>query len=180
MSAWNSWYHVTGGAYGTWLRGDERGWRDRKHKTHVEGDYKNPPPEGEFDALLEHVQHSMKCPPTKLTPAERKVGGQAMVEKLLEQGVEVLSFSLDAVHYHFLCRLPPSPGRDVVGNAKRHAYYELVAGKQARKIWAKRCRIKPIKDREHQVNVYEYVLKHRKKGAWVWWYTQGVYWKSGL
>ena len=35
-SAWNGWYHVTGGTYGTWLRGDGRGWRDRKHRTHVD------------------------------------------------------------------------------------------------------------------------------------------------
>ena len=44
MTAWNNWYHVNGNTYGTWLPGDPRGWRERGHKKHVAGDYKNPPP----------------------------------------------------------------------------------------------------------------------------------------
>ena len=53
MGAWNGWYHVNGNTYGTWLPGDERGWRSRHHKVHVNGDYKNPPPPGAHDAHLE-------------------------------------------------------------------------------------------------------------------------------
>ena len=41
---WQSWYHCNGTFKGNWLRGDERGWRSRNHREHVEGDYKNPPP----------------------------------------------------------------------------------------------------------------------------------------
>lgn len=44
--AWNAWYHVLTNTYGTWLRGDRRGWRERHHRKHVEGDYKNPPKPG--------------------------------------------------------------------------------------------------------------------------------------
>jgi hypothetical protein len=42
--AWNDWYHVVVHVYGSWLRGDPRGWRARHHREHVDGDYKNPPP----------------------------------------------------------------------------------------------------------------------------------------
>src|SRR4051812_22286516 len=53
MEAWNDWLHVSGSTYGTWLRGDPRGWRSRRHREHCEGDYKNPPPKGEFDEEFE-------------------------------------------------------------------------------------------------------------------------------
>ena len=177
MSAWNGWYHVTGGTYGTWLRGDRRGWCDRKHRTHVEGDYKHPPPKGTYDVLLEQVHSSRKCPPTKLGVDERRRLGQAMVAKLLELRCEVLSFSLDAVHYHCLSRFPAVPARTVVGRAKLHAYHELVQHGPPRKLWAKRCRVQPIHDRAHQLKTYQYVLDHAETGAWVWSFKQGVYWK---
>ena len=51
MAAWNNWYHVNGNTYGTWLPGDPRGWRERGHKKHVDGDYKSPPPAGSGDAM---------------------------------------------------------------------------------------------------------------------------------
>ena len=41
MPAWNHWYHCTAHTYGTWLRGDPRGWRARHHREHVDGDYRN-------------------------------------------------------------------------------------------------------------------------------------------
>ena len=178
MSAWNGWYHVTGGTYGTWLRGDPRGWRDRAHRTHVEGDYKRPPAPGQYDALLEHVQQSMKSPPVKLRSSHRRIAGQAMVEKLAELGVELLSFSLDAVHFHALVRLPNVPARTLVGKAKKHAYHELCAAGHSGKLWARRPRIQPIDDRAHQVRTYHYILKHRSAGAWTWCFREGTYWRK--
>jgi len=178
MSAWNGWYHVTGGTYGTWLRGDARGWRDRKHRTHVEGDYRHPPPKGTYDDLLEQVRASMEHPPMKLGADERRRVGQAMVEKLLEMHSEVLSFALDAVHYHFLVRFPPISARAIVGKAKLHAYHELAATGPPRKLWAKRCRVQPIDGRAHQLRTYRYVRDPGDAGAWVWSFKQGAYWKD--
>ena len=179
MSAWNGWYHVTGGTYGTWLRGDPRGWRDRNHKVHVEGDYKHPPPAGAHGPLLEHVLSSMKRPPVGLTPDERRTAGRAMIEKLLELGPEVLSLAIDGVHYHILTRLRDVPARQTVGRAKLHAYHELVRGGPARKIWAKRCRVRPIEGRAHQLRTYRYILDHSAAGAWTWSFKQGLYWREG-
>jgi hypothetical protein len=178
MSAWNGWYHVTGGTYGTWLRGDPRGWRDRKHREHVEGDYRHPPPPGKYDGLLEYVQSSMKHPPVKLPCDRRTIAGQAMVEKLVELGCEPISFSLDAVHYHILVRFPHAPARHLVGKAKKHAYHVLRTAGHAERLWAKRCRVEPIDDRAHQVNVHHYILEHRNVGAWTWSFREGVYWRQ--
>jgi hypothetical protein len=45
-----SWIHFVETVYGAWLYGDARGFRTRHHREHVEGDYKNPPPAGMYDA----------------------------------------------------------------------------------------------------------------------------------
>jgi len=178
MSAWNGWYHVTGGTYGTWLRGDPRGWRDKKHRTHVEGDYKHPPPPGKYDGLLEHVRHSMSHPPVKLSPQHRRIAGRAMVERLADLHVELLAFALDAVHFHALARFPNVPARELIGRAKKHAYHELTAVGHEGKLWAKRPRLLPVADRGHQVRVYRYVLDHGDVGAWAWSFKEGVYWRE--
>ena len=34
------------------------------------------------------------------------------------------------------------------------------------------CRVLPVRDRRHQVNVFHYILKHRNQGAWTWDYRQ--------
>ncbi|MBL7132649.1 MAG: hypothetical protein ISS78_00995 [Phycisphaerae bacterium] len=176
MSGWNGWYHITSGTYGTWLRGDARGWRSRHHRRHVEGDYKHPPP-GERDrALRRRSQRLLKGPPVKLTKPMRKEAGRAVVEMLLFQEVELLCLSLDAVHLHLLGRFGKEPARPKVGRAKKHAYHLLQKLGHRGSVWAKRCRVEPITDREHQVNTYQYILDHAEKGAWTWSFKQGLYW----
>ena len=41
------WFHIMLGSRCSWLHGDARGFRDRKHRLHSTGDYKNPPPSKE-------------------------------------------------------------------------------------------------------------------------------------
>lgn len=176
MSAWNGWYHVTVGTYGTWLPGDERGWRARHHRQHVDGDYKNPPAEGAYDRLRASSQSRLKSAPVVLTPDHRRVIGQAMVEGLARQNVEALCLSMGGEHCHLLARLDYSEIRKIVGRAKLHAYHAVSAEVDRRRIWAKRSRALAITDRQHQKNVYNYILKHREDGAWVWSHREGLYW----
>ena len=35
---WNNWFHCMTSAYGQWLPGDPKGWRERNHRKHIEGD----------------------------------------------------------------------------------------------------------------------------------------------
>ena len=84
MGAWNGWYHVNGSTYGTWLRGDPRGWRERHHRRHVEGDYRNPPPAEESEALHAYSEKLMGKDAVRLSREQRVAAGQAMVEKLTE------------------------------------------------------------------------------------------------
>lgn len=179
MQPWRGWYHVNGNTYGTWLRGDVRGWRARKHREHCEGDYKTPPPPGTYRELHQLSQARMKHNPVLLDAETMTIAGQALVERLLWQQIKVISVALDKRHYHILAKFPDTNVRWPVGLAKKHAHYALLNRGRQGPLWAKRNRILPVRNREHQVNVYHYIQNHRKRGAWVWNHRQGLYWRPG-
>ena len=174
MGAWNGWYHVNFSTYGTWLPGDERGWRSRHHRIHVEGDYRNRPPAERHAALRARSRQMMRGPAVFLSDDEKRIAGQALVEMLADQGVEVLALSLDAVHCHVLSRFGPLAARAAVGRAKKHAYHEMRQQAGTGRIWGLRCRVGPVGSRDHQLNVYRYIVSHGEKGAWVWTFRDGT------
>jgi hypothetical protein len=105
--AWNGWYHINGNTYGTWLRGDPRGWRARHHREHVEGDYRNPPPAGTYDrvhALSKRLMAKADRAPVYLSVEARSLARDVMTDSLLAHGVELVAFALDSHHYHLLAR----------------------------------------------------------------------------
>src|SRR5271170_52478 len=63
---WRCWYHCMCNTYGTWVRGDSRGWRERHHRKHVDGDYKHPPKEGTFEELGARSRELMSRDPIRL------------------------------------------------------------------------------------------------------------------
>ena len=170
MSAWNNWYHCTAHAYGTWLRGDARGWRARHHREHVDGDYKNPPPKGKYDNLYEYSKSLMKRDPVKIANDRRWFVLLAIVHRLLNLGIEVIVASLDGTHLHVLARFPDHNPRHWMGLAKKHASFECRAkfADYTGGLWAKRGHPEPIADREHEVNATGYIVDHGKRGALVW------------
>jgi len=197
MPAWNGWYHCMSNTYGTWLPGDPRGFRTRKHCEHVEGDYKNPPPVGKYDDRHERAKQSLNREPVILSPDARRVCVDAMVYAWVEvHGVEVLVVSVSAMHMHVLERLgrvppkpisaqKPAPSRGGLRERDPARYYMAIAKERSAKalsaaelvtpggVWAKRGKIVPIKDRSHQLNVYRYILEHQDEGAVVWSYRDG-------
>lgn len=195
MLPWNDWFHVNGNTYGTWLRGDPRGWRARHHREHVDGDYKNPPAPGTYDRLHAHSQRLMKRPAVHLSQEARALACQAMVDSLLRHRVELISLCVDDHHYHLLARFGKptdsdpwasvvaqrrdgkaliAVARHCVGIAKKDSATALSdAGLAARGgVWAKRCRVPPIGDRAHQLNVYRYIVNHAERAAAVWTFEQ--------
>jgi REP element-mobilizing transposase RayT len=168
---WNNWYHITIHVYGSWLRGDPRGWRARHHREHVDGDYKNPPPKGKYDNLYELSKALMKREPVKIARELRQFIANAIAEKLRQDGIEVLIVSVDAKHVHVLARFPDHSPRHWIGRAKKHASHSVrQQGLRTEKggLFAKRCHPEPIEDRKHQVFVFGYILKHITRGARVW------------
>jgi len=171
IAPWNNWYHVTVHVYGSWLRGDPRGWRARHHREHVDGDYKNPPPEGKYDNLFELSKALMKRDPVRIATELRQFIANAVAEKLRQDGIEVLIVCVDGKHLHVLTRFPDHNVRHWIGRAKKHASHSVrQEGLRTAEggLWAKRCHAEPIADRGHQLRVFGYILGHLKKGGRAW------------
>lgn len=163
------WFHVTAHTYGSWLYGDPRGFRTRYHREHVEGDYKNPPPRGRYAAEYARSKGLLKQEPVRLTPLWRGVVGPALRWRLAGLGAEVIAVAVSATHAHILAKMPPSEPRAWVGLAKKHAWFLARDLGWVGHLWGKRSRAEPVKDRDHQVKTFLYILKHaRTEGAWVW------------
>lgn len=166
------WHHIILTTYGAWLPGDPRGFRTRHHREHVEGDYKNPPPEGTYTGLHASSKQSLDCAPTLLTPAQRAIVGAALHEKLASSGHELVCIAVGGQHVHLQVKLTTHRCRLDIGLAKKHAWFALRESGWNGRLWGKRCKAVPIRDRSHQMNVYRYILAHAGQGAWVWTWKQ--------
>lgn len=168
---WNDWYHVVSHVYGSWLRGDPRGWRAVNHREHVEGDYHNPPAAGTFDRMFRLSKALMKRDPIVIGAELRAAVLAAIVEKLHSDQLQILVASVDSKHLHLLGRFADHRPREWVGRAKKHSSHLFRQGglrTDVGGLWARRCGVKPIIDRQHQVNVFHYIDGHRQQGAVVW------------
>src|SRR5205085_4534152 len=149
------WFHVTCHTYGAWLYGDGRGFRTRHHREHVEGDYKNPPPAGKYDAKRRRSMESLKQSPVVLSPAWRPVIGAAVRDRLQDQGAFVLCLSQGGQHLHLLAKLPLGvDARIWMGLAKKHSAFEAKSQGWQGKLWGKRGKEVRVRDRAHQLNAY--------------------------
>ena len=112
---WNHWWHCMGSTYGTWRHGDRRGGRTRPHREPVEGDYRNPRPEGVGVAERRRSMRQMLPAPVFVTPDQRSAVCGAMVEAPRYYRVEAVDWTVTATHFHGLAR---SPSRAVADNAR--------------------------------------------------------------
>ena len=71
-----------------------------------------------------------------------------MVEMLMEQEIELLVLSLDAIHFHLLGRFPNPAVRPMVGRAKKHAYFELHDQGFVGRLWGTGANVVPISDQK--------------------------------
>jgi len=187
MPGWNGWYHCMANTYGTWLPGDPRGFRTCKHREHVEGDYKSPPPKGKYDERYAQAKRSLTREPVVLSLDARRVVIESMIKTWVEvHSIEVLALAVSGRHMHVLVRFggvelkKPTPHRRGLRERDPARFYVGIAKERSSKalalaglvkpgvIWAKRGKIVPIKDRQHQLNVYQYILDHEQEGALVW------------
>src|SRR2546423_1482513 len=104
---WRDWYHCTMASYGQWLRGDPRGWRERNHRHHVEGDYKHPPQNSNFnDAAFDRSKKLLKHQPMFFTPAQRRDVGLLALQSLSIQAIRVIALAAGAKHLHTVIQCP--------------------------------------------------------------------------
>jgi hypothetical protein len=162
------WFHAILTVYGAWLSGDPRGFRSRHHREHIDGDYKDPPPAGKYATYERFSRRALKQAPVVVQRDLRPTLGQALREKLEKQGALVVCMSVSGQHVHILVKMLPGLERQWLGAAKRHAWFVLNDLGWTTKLWAKRGKALPIRDRQHQLNVYRYIMRHAQQGAWVW------------
>jgi len=159
-----TWYHITLGTHASWLPGDPRGFRDRKHRIHSGGDHRNPPPVGEHQGLYEYNQRHTGAP-TLIPAGLRGVVGQKIVDHLLKLEHQAIAISVGGMHAHLLVELQTDhdKARHDITRCKQAAAL-AVRGRINGKLWAKNMGQKRVNDRSHQINVYRYILKHRGRG----------------
>lgn len=128
--AWNGWYHCTGSTYGEWVRGDERGWRARHHREHVNGDYKNPPPPGRYAAVKAQSRVLMRRKRVQLSVRAREQACAAFAESLHDDAVEVIAIGISARHWHVLARFTRRDAAVVTADRKG----KLLLGRRQRTL----------------------------------------------
>jgi hypothetical protein len=159
-------YHVMWGTYGSWLPGDPRGFRTRKHRLHVPWDYRHPPPAGAYDGLYARAQQSLKKPPVALPACLRETVGRACLERFGLEGVEVFALSVGSQHVHAALGCPGEGLKERVGRAKKVSSHR-VRNRLPGRVWQEGCRPIPVRDEAHWRNVLDYIASHAP-GAWVW------------
>ena len=94
------WYHLSLTTYGAWLYGDERGFRTRRHREHVEGDYKHRPSKSDYHEQRQRSTTLLQHAAVSLEPRYREVVGMALVDRLRRLGAFVLTTAVAAKHVH--------------------------------------------------------------------------------
>src|SRR4051812_20633218 len=114
------WRHVIISTRRSWLHGDKRGFRSRRHRLHSSGDYKNPPPAAEHAGLLAYHEKRAKTPRVKIPKRLRAEVGAVLLHTLLNLGHRVLALSVCGKHAHALVELPRlrRDAKAVVGTCK--------------------------------------------------------------
>jgi REP element-mobilizing transposase RayT len=118
--------------------------------------------------LEDACRRSLQQPVTILPTELYSLVGKALRERLQGLGGLVVAVSVAAEHVHLLAKMPSCQARTWIGTAKRHAWFELRNRGWPEKLWGKRSQNVIVRDRQHQLNVYHYIVRHSAQGAWVW------------
>ena len=110
----------------------------------------------------------LKQEPVILTPKWRSLIGRAVRDRFLDLGGQVIAVCMSATHNHSLVKMPPQFPRPWMGLAKKHAWFVGRDQGWIGEMWARRSHAVPIRDREHQLNTFNYIVRHKNEGAWVW------------
>ena len=179
MPPWNFWYHVTSNTKSTWLLGDPRGSRTRHHRQHIEGDYKHPPPPGEYGELHQRSKSLLKNPPVILSMQQRLIACEKFAEAMNFHKICFEDSAITSKHFHVLAQFPPdrvmSNGRPIM-DAPRH-YIGIAKKESARALsklglkpqgatWAEKSHPEPIEDEGHLEYVKNvYIPRHYHEGG---------------
>jgi REP element-mobilizing transposase RayT len=162
------WVHVIVNTHASWLHGDRRGFRARRHRIHSSGDYRHRPPEGEHADL--RAYHAARSPkPVTLRFDLRVRVLRAFVEKMRSMRHRIIACFVGDTHLHAVVELPANYAQVIatVGVCKQkasHAIRDELPGT----VWSRNGEYKRIKDPSHLRNAYGYVRTRQERGTIVW------------
>ena len=125
---WPDDYHLTLRTYGTWLPGDDRGWR-----RHGDSGPARPP----SPALRAWCERAMVAPPLYLTAQQRRVVEAAVRETCAHRGYTIHALAVQRSHVHVVVRATRAP-EVVMADLKRWATRALRRDglPRAQPVWA--------------------------------------------
>ena len=148
---------------GQWIPGDERGFRSRGHRVHSTGNYHDKPPETEHAGLRRWARTIMAEPVTlDRTLASELVS--AMIEKVEAMELRWAIVAADRVHCHALIDVAELAPKETFGRAKQFASFRLRSAIPG-KLWGASSNPLDVRDREHFINVINYIADHEQHGA---------------
>ena len=152
----------------SWLPGDERGFRSRKHRIHSSGNYKRKPPVEEHQHLREyHAARSRK--PVSLALVARIEIARAFILKAQSLNIRIIAFTVSERHAHALVEAPKSYSelKKVIGKCKQRASYEVRAFLPGT-VWSQGLKSERIRNKGHLHNTYDYLREKQEAGTVVW------------
>ncbi|MBT3279790.1 MAG: hypothetical protein HN909_03110 [Phycisphaerales bacterium] len=167
----DAWWHLILTARNTWIPGDERGFRNRHHRIHSTGDYKNPPPPEEHAGLRNYCK-SIAGEEILFPKPLRKPMGNAMLATLQKANLRCIAIAVAKTHCHILveCEDDRDVAKRLTSRLKQTASF-AVRNQQPGRLWANGCKAIRARDQNHQRHIFRYILNHsQKEGAWVWQY----------
>lgn len=169
------WRHVIISTRRSWLHGEPRGFRSRKHRIHSSGDYKNPPPAGERAGLLRYHRGQCRGPAVRIPKPLRAELGALLVCAVLAAGHRLLVLSVSRKHAHLLLELPRDRAtvRAVVGTFKCLRTPRLRRAMPG-SVWGEGGKYKPVRDRPHLRSAFRYIRDDQGPGAWTWTFRDPV------
>jgi len=168
------WWHVVLTTYATWLPGDPRGFRNRFHRIHSSGDYKSPPPSGEHKGLyLYNLKHSGA--PVRLPPTTRHIAAISIVQTLNQHDCRVMIVCVSSNHAHILAEMPirSNDYSRIITKVKTTSSASIRNVLPGR-VWGRGDTHKLKRDIKSRRSAFQYILKHRAEGAFVWTYKDSL------
>jgi REP element-mobilizing transposase RayT len=156
------------GTYASWLPGDKRGFRNRGHRIHSSGDYRNPPPLEEHAGLrnynLERAGKKVEIP-----LGRRAALAKAIARLLTEAGYRVLVVSVSGCHAHLLAELPVDLAefKRVIAHVKMKSSRTLKDVLPGR-VWSRGDKHILVNDDTHLAEEYGYIRDRQGPGARSW------------
>src|SRR5262245_35852201 len=160
------WRHVVINTKNTWLHGDERGFRSRKHRIHSSGDYKHRPPPDEHQGMRKY--HEQRSGDEVHIPIElRATIGGAILGYLLSMKARVIAVAVGKVHTHVIVEMGDdlSLVKRVIGHVKRKSS-RAVKSKLPGAVWSEGGTFEPVDDRRHLEKSHDYVIYDQGPAAW--------------